>query len=65
MLSKEEIEELNEDNVEIEIDTRFNLWWTCPNCNEDNAEYNITPEETIKCECEKCGSKYEYYYNPY
>ena len=65
MISKEEITELDEEDIEVEIDTRFNLLWTCPNCHEENVEYDISPEETILCECEKCSKKYEYYYNPY
>ena len=64
-MSREEIEELDEDNVEVEIETEFNLWWKCPECKEENVEYDITPEETVQCECDKCGRKYEYYYNPY
>ena len=57
--------ELDEENVEIEIDTIFNLLWTCPNCKTENVEYNISPEETVKCVCEECRNEYEYYYNLY
>lgn len=65
MLNKEEIEELDDENVEVDIDTRFHLYWTCPNCNEENAEYDISPGETVKCICDNCNKQYEYYYNPF
>lgn len=65
MSKVDELEELDEDDVEVETNVSFDLGWTCKNCGKDNIEYNIAPEETIECICEKCGKKYEYYYESY
>lgn len=62
MTEKEEIEELEDENVEVEIETRFNLNWTCPNCKEENIELDIPADGTVKCVCYKCSSTYEYYH---
>ena len=64
-MRKEEIKELEEDDVEVEADTRFNLYWTCPDCKEDNAEYDIETDGVIKCICENCNKEYIYYHSIY
>lgn len=61
----EYIEELEEVNCEIEARTEFDLNWTCTNCKEENTEYDIPIEQLIICTCNKCGKRYEYYYEPY
>lgn len=58
----DKIEELEDENIEVEIDTIFNLHWTCPNCKEDNCEYDIPADGTVKCVCDKCFNTYEYYH---
>lgn len=65
MLSKEEIEELCEEDYETEEKTETDLYWTCKNCGTDNTEYNIEYEKKIICTCEKCGKKYSVWYCPY
>lgn len=65
MLSKEEIEELDDEYCEVEPDTTFNLDWSCKECEEDNTEYNIPIAKEIICECSNCGKKYKYCYDPY
>lgn len=45
MLSKEEIEELCEEDYETEEKTETDLYWTCKNCGTDNTEYNIEYEK--------------------
>ena len=64
-MSKEEITELDEEYVEVTPDITFDLGWTCPNCGQNNVEYDIPIAKTIECNCEKCGKKYEYFYDPY
>lgn len=64
-MSKEEKEELEDDDVEVEVDTRFNLYWTCPNCHNDNAEYDITIDGVVKCVCDICKNEYTYYHSIY
>lgn len=62
----EDVEELDDENCKVEPDTKFDLYWKCPNCGyDDNAEYNIDYGEAIECICEKCNKKYSYYWNPY
>ncbi len=64
-MDKEEIEELEDENAEIETETTFNLYWTCPKCKEDNVEYDIWTKSIVKCVCAKCNKKYEYYSSIY
>lgn len=58
----EENEELEDENVEVETDISFNLYWTCLNCKNDNAEYNIPADGVVKCICDNCEKEYEYYH---
>lgn len=55
------MEELDEKCCEITTRTEFDLSWTCPNCNEENTEYDISVETLMICTCDKCHKKYEYY----
>ena len=61
----DELEELDDDDIEIEERIETDLSWTCPNCKENNTEYNIPYEQEIICECNNCGKKYSTYYCPY
>lgn len=61
MKENEEIEELDDENVEVETDVSFNLYWTCPKCKNDNCEYNIPADGVVECKCEKCSNTYTYY----
>lgn len=58
----DKIEELEDENLEVEIETRFNLNWTCPNCKESNCEYDIPADGIVKCVCDKCFNTYKYYH---
>lgn len=60
-----ELEELEEENCEIETRTEFDLTWTCANCKREHIEFDIPIEELIILTCDKCGKRYEYYYEPY
>lgn len=61
MEEKDEIEELDDEDVEVETDVSFNLYWTCPKCKTDNYEYNIPADGMVECKCENCSKTYTYY----
>lgn len=61
MKEKDEIEELDDEDVEVETDVSFNLYWTCPKCKTDNCEYNIPADGRVECKCENCSKTYTYY----
>lgn len=65
MKTADEIEELDEKCCEIDTRTEFYLNWICPNCKEENTEYDIPVETLIICICENCNKKYEYYASVY
>lgn len=61
MDNNDEIEELDDEDVEVETDVSFNLYWTCPQCQTDNCEYNIPTDGVIECKCENCSKTFTYY----
>ena len=65
MEKEDEIEELDEECCEIDTRTEFDLNWTCPNCKEENTEYDIPVETLTICTCENCNKKYKYYTSVY
>lgn len=60
-MNDEEIEELEDEDVELEEYTSFNLYWTCKECKEENIEYDVTTDGIVECQCSACGKKYTYY----
>lgn len=61
-MEDEEIEELDDEDVEVEQQNTFDLYWTCKECKTENVEYNILLDDNIICTCDKCGKKYQYYH---
>lgn len=62
---EDEIEELEDENCDIETRTEFDLGWICKKCGEQNREYDIPIENLIIVNCNNCGKRYEYFYEPY
>lgn len=65
MRDKEKYIEINKIDLFVYPYTAYDIKTKCPKCGLEYTEYNSNTEEPVYVECDRCGCKYKFTYNPF
>lgn len=65
MRDKQKYIEINKKDLLVYSYTAYDIKTKCPKCGLEYTEYNSNTEEPVYVECDRCGCKYKFTYNPF